>query len=140
MTVNQNVPTDSDGPPLQNGRFMNTFAGMEDNFYRSPSRRPRLTNRLFKVLKNPRSVLTFLIGSALVLYVLFDNKGIVKRIRLELQRKEMIEKIEAAKQETKRLEAQLKAVQGDKKTIEKIARERYGMAREGETVYRVKKN
>ncbi|MBI5464744.1 MAG: septum formation initiator family protein, partial [Ignavibacteriales bacterium] len=35
--------------------------------------------------------------------------------------------------------AQIKALEGDKKTIEKIAREKYNMARPGETVYRVKK-
>jgi cell division protein FtsB len=34
---------------------------------------------------------------------------------------------------------QIKALETDKKTIEKTAREKYGMKREGETVYQVKK-
>lgn len=76
----------------------------------------------------------------MTLYVLFDNKGIVRRISLEVQRSEMRAKVEEAKEETKRLQAQIKALEGDKKTIEKIARERYGMAKPGETVYRVKKD
>jgi cell division protein FtsB len=33
----------------------------------------------------------------------------------------------------------VKALEGDKRAIEKIARERYGMHREGETVYKVTK-
>jgi len=37
------------------------------------------------------------------------------------------------------LQDQIKALEGDKKTIEKIARENYGMKREGETIYKVKK-
>jgi cell division protein FtsB len=52
----------------------------------------------------------------------------------------MIEKVKAAEEETKRLQSYLKALEGDKKTIEKVAREKYGMARPGETVYKVKKD
>jgi cell division protein FtsB len=51
-----------------------------------------------------------------------------------------VEKVAQAREETRTLQAHLKAVEGDKKTIEKLARERYGMARDGETVYRVKKD
>lgn len=113
---------------------------MEENFYRSVSNRRGMRDRFAMVFKNPRRMLTLLFGVALILYVLLDNKGIVKRVALEVQRKEMKEKVEVAKEETKRLQAQIKALEGDKKTIEKIARERYGMARQGETVYRVKKD
>ena len=52
----------------------------------------------------------------------------------------MIEKVEEAGKETARLQAQKKALEGDKKTIEKLAREKYGMSRQGEKVYRVKKD
>jgi cell division protein FtsB len=76
----------------------------------------------------------------LVSYVLFNNRGVIARIRLEHERQVMIEKLKAADEETKRLQTYLKALDGDKKTIEKVAREKYGMAREGETIYKVKKN
>ena len=36
-------------------------------------------------------------------------------------------------------QSQSKALDGDKKEIEKVARERYGMVREGEKVYKVNK-
>jgi cell division protein FtsB len=35
------------------------------------------------------------------------------------------------------LQAQSKALEGDRAAIEKVAREKYGMLKEGETVYRV---
>ncbi len=57
-----------------------------------------------------------------------------------MKRAEMVEKIRRAEEETKQLQEQIKALQSDKKTIEKIAREKYGMVREGETVYRVRKD
>ncbi len=80
-----------------------------------------------------------IVGTLLVSYVLFNNRGVIARVRLEHQRQVMIDKVKAAEDETKRLQAYLKALDGDKETIEKVAREKYGMAREGETVYKVRK-
>ena len=77
--------------------------------------------------------LAFVVG----MYVLFNNKGVVQRIRLERERKEMIQKIQQAEKEQKQLQEQSKALEGDKKAVEKVAREKYGMVREGEKVYRV---
>jgi cell division protein FtsB len=93
-----------------------------------------------KVFKTRRRALFVIVGTLLISYVLFNNRGIVARMRLEHQRQVMIEKVRAAEEETKRLQSYFKALDGDKKTIEKVAREKYGMAREGETVYKVKKN
>lgn len=80
-----------------------------------------------------------IVGTLLASYMLFNNRGIIARIRLEHQRQVMIEKVLAAEDETKRLQSYLKALDGDKQTIEKVAREKYGMARDGETVYKVRK-
>lgn len=89
----------------------------------------------------PRRRALFLIaGTLFASYILFNNRGVIARIRLEHQRQVMIEKVKAAEEETKRLQSYLQALDGDRKTIEKVAREKYGMAREGETVYKVKKN
>ena len=92
------------------------------------------------VTRNRKRALFAVLALLAVVYLLFDNKGIIKRIRLEMQRKEMIQKVETAEQETIKLQAQKKALEGDRKTVEKLAREKYGMARKGETVYRVKKD
>ena len=73
----------------------------------------------------------------ILLYVLFNNQGVLQRIRLERQKKEMLQKIQQAEEEQKHLQDQSKALDGDKKAVEKVAREKYGMVREGEKVYRV---
>ncbi len=49
-------------------------------------------------------------------------------------------KIREAEAETKRLRAESKALDGDLEAIEKVAREKHGMIRDGETVYKVDRN
>ena len=71
--------------------------------------------------------------------ILFGNRGILQRVRLQHQKAELEAKIRQAQEETKTLQSQSKALDGDKKAIEKVAREKYGMVREGEKVYKVNK-
>lgn len=113
---------------------------MEGDFYRKPRKRnwfKSVGRGLFKTRRRGIITIAFTI---LIFYLLFDNKGIIARIRLELRKQEMTEKVQQAEQETQQLQSELKMLQGDKKTIEKVAREKHGMVREGETVYRVKKD
>lgn len=90
-----------------------------------------------KLWTNKRLSIVLIIALILLLYILFNNQGVIQRIRLEEERKEMLLKIQRAEQEQKQLQEQSKALEGDKKAVEKVAREKYGMVREGEKVYRV---
>jgi cell division protein FtsB len=113
---------------------------MASDFYRKAPQRRWWKEKFRTILKNRRLALVLTLGLMLFVYVLVNNKGVITRIRLELQYREVVRNVKEAEEETKHLQAQLKALEGDKETIEKIARERYGMARKGETVYRIKKN
>jgi cell division protein FtsB len=113
---------------------------MEDQFYRNLQPERFLKKIAKGAVKNKKRTIILVILFLLLLYLLFDNKGIVTRLRLESQHREWMEKLKADSLETMRLQEQIKALEGDKKTIEKTAREKYGMAREGETVYHVKKD
>ena len=113
---------------------------MEGDFYRKPHTRNWLRSVRKKLFKTRRRGIITVVSVILLLYILFDNKGIIARVRLEMQRAEMVEKVKAAEEETKQLQSSRQALQGDKKTVEKIAREKHGMVRQGETVYRVKKD
>jgi cell division protein FtsB len=112
---------------------------MEGQFLRRIQKPRWLRGITKKVFKTRRRALLVIVGTVLVMYILFNNRGVIARVRLEHQRQVMIAKVKEAEEETLRLQTYLKALDGDKKTIEKVARERYGMAREGETVYKVKK-
>jgi cell division protein FtsB len=113
---------------------------MEGQFYRNLQPERFLKKIIKNAAKNKGRTIILIILFFLFLYLLFDNKGIITRMRLEAQHREWIEKVKSDSMETKRLQEQIKALEGDKKTIEKTAREKYGMAREGETVYQVKKD
>ncbi len=114
---------------------------MEDQFYRAiPTPRHFFKRLLRNAAKNKKRTTILILAFMLATYLLFDNKGVIARVRLESQKRDLEQKIVQAETETKSLQAQIKALEGDKKTIEKIAREKYGMARNGETVYRVKKD
>ena len=115
-------------------------AAMADEFYRRRQTSRTLLGFLRKVLRNKRLLLVTASGALLIGFALFGNRGVLQRIRLEEQKARMEAKIREAEDENRRLQAQSKALDGDKKAIEKVAREDYGMHRKGETVYRVKKN
>jgi len=70
-------------------------------------------------------------------YVLLNPHGIIQRVRLELAKREMEEKVKEAEVERQQLLDLSKKLENDKRTIEKVAREKYGMLREGETVYKM---
>lgn len=111
-------------------------AVMESQYYRTLRKRFDLS----RLLRNKRILVATLIGFPLLLYVLFGSHGIVQRIRLERQKVEVEASVKAAEEENLRLQAETKALESDMKALEKVAREKYGMVREGETVYKVRRN
>lgn len=110
---------------------------MDSLFYRKSNRSSNVKAKLVRLLKNKRFMVRFIIGSAIVLYALAGSHGILQRIRLQNQKAELVAKIQSAEEETKRLQSEAKALEGDPRAVEKVAREKYGMIREGETVYKV---
>ena len=112
---------------------------MDNLFYRKDKKKFDVVPLLKKLAKNKRAMLGVVLGFPLVLFLLFGGHGIVQRVRLQNQKTELEAKIQQAELDTKRLQAESKALDNDKKAIEKVAREKYGMARQGETVYKVRK-
>ena len=111
---------------------------MDSLFYRKERKGFNLSERFLKLLKNKRLMIRFVLGSIIFLYVLLGGHGIIQRVRLQHEKSEITAKIQEAEAETRRLQAESKALDsGDPKAIEKIAREKHGMIREGETVYKV---
>ncbi len=88
--------------------------------------------------KGKRLGLILFLGVPIIGYVLLNPHGVIQRVRLELAKREVVERLKEAELEHQRLEDYSKKLENDKRTIEKVAREKYGMVREGETVYKVK--
>ena len=112
---------------------------MDDQYYRKARSDDGISVRFKKILGNKRAMLAALIVVPVLSFVTFSNKGILKRVSLEQEKAAMQEKVRIAAQEQARLQEQSRLLDKDPKAIEKVAREKYGMIREGETVYKARK-
>ena len=112
---------------------------MEDQFYRKTQKKQTVSVTLKKAWKNKTLRITLLLVVPILSFITFSNKGILQRINLENQKNDMKVKLVQAQQEQAQLQQQSKALDTDAKAIEKVAREKYGMIREGETVYKIRK-
>jgi cell division protein FtsB len=106
-------------------------------FYRKIQKQVQPDRLIEKIREN--KVRTAVIAGSVVLlfYIVFNSNGIYPRIKLEVQKQQMQERIRTAEEEQKLLKEQSKALDGDPKAIEKVAREKHGMVRENEKVYKV---
>ena len=110
---------------------------MNDQYYRKP--KPTSGGRVKKILRKKSFFLTTFIVGVVFSFMMFSNRGVIQRLNLESQKHERQEKIREAQHEQRQLLQQSKSLDSDPKAIEKVAREKYGMVRGGETVYKVKK-
>ena len=112
---------------------------MDDHYYRKAKARTTFMNWLKTRLKKKSVVMVALVVVPVLSFMTFSNKGLLKRISLESEKKAMQEKIDGAVAEQHLLQVHSKALESDPKAIEKVAREKYGMIKDGETIYKVKK-
>jgi cell division protein FtsB len=110
---------------------------MDDQFYRKA--RPKYRGWLTKFAKNKTVLVTAMVVVPIIGFVTFSNKGVLKRLSLEAEKRTMEERVSHAQAEQVRLQELSRSLETDPKAIEKVAREKYGMIREGETVYKVKR-
>lgn len=73
----------------------------------------------------------------LVQAFVFQDEGLYRLYQLKKQIRASEERIEALKVENARLEAERQRLLDDPEYLEKVAREKYRMAKPGEKVYRV---
>ncbi len=92
--------------------------------------RKRLTRR--------RLVLSIIVLVPVLGFVLFSRRGIIARAGLEIEKKEVLDEIRQAHAQQDSLRATIQQLQADTLLIERLAREKYGMIKPGETVYSVK--
>ena len=112
---------------------------MDEQYFRKAQPKNKLGRLLRKILRNRRILIVLLIAIPALLFFSFNNRGLLKRLSLESDKQALMEKNRQAQEEQRELQVQAHALDKDPKAIEKVAREKYGMIREGETVYKLKK-
>lgn len=95
--------------------------------------------QLLNPLRWRKSFLVLILGGFMVIWFSFiDTYSIWTRIELNQRKAELKEKKQQLKSETETLKNEIENLQTDPFLLERIAREEYGMKKEGETVYKVK--
>ncbi|MER3524339.1 MAG: hypothetical protein C4326_09795 [Ignavibacteria bacterium] len=110
---------------------------MDNLFYRKEKKRLGLRERISKLSKNKRLVVIVVLSVVFLSYALFGTYGILTHLQLLHKKAQLQALIREEVEQNRKLQAEVRALEGEPKTIEKVAREKYGMIREGETVYRV---
>ena len=82
-------------------------------------------------------ILVALVVIFLVQVFVFQDEGLYRLYQLKQEIKASNERIEALKSENARLEAERQRLLDDPEYLERVAREKYRMAKPGEKVYRV---
>jgi len=73
----------------------------------------------------------------IVSYAVFGKKGILQRVELEMENKELQRKLKDEQDKTLMLQKEIEELKSSDKKVEKVAREKYGMLKEGEEIYKV---
>jgi cell division protein FtsB len=100
----------------------------EDGFFRN----------IFRYLHHRRRMILYLIVLLLIVsYAVFGKKGILQRVELEMENKELQRKLKDEQDKTLMLQKEIDELKSSDKKIEKVAREKYGMMKDGEEIYKV---
>ena len=100
----------------------------EDGFFKN----------IFRYLYHRRKMLLYLLVLlVIVIYAVFGKKGILQRVELEMENEELRTKLKEEQEKTIMLQKQIDELKSSDKEIEKVAREKYGMLKEGEEIYKV---
>lgn len=95
--------------------------------------------QIFNPLRWRKSFLLLVLGGFVIIWFAFiDTYSLWTRYQLSKRRDNLKLKTEQLKAETARLKQQIRDLNNDPALLERIAREEYGMKKEGETVYKVK--
>lgn len=95
-----------------------------------------MNNSIFDlIIRNKKRIIIIIVALSIILIALFTDYGLIKRVKLEKQKKELSNRIINEKNIRDSLARQIEKLQIDTLEIERIAREFYGMTRPGEQIY-----
>ena len=70
-------------------------------------------------------------------YAVFGKKGLLQRAELEIENRELQRKLKDEQDKTIMLQKEIDDLKSSDRKIEKVAREKFGMVKEGEEIYKI---
>ncbi len=86
---------------------------------------------------NSRIVFVVIFFACLLSFAVFGNKGILQKFRLEAERKELEKQLDEEYKKAEVLRKEIEELRTSDEKMEKVAREKYGMTKDGETIQKV---
>jgi len=74
---------------------------------------------------------------ALLSYAVFGKKGLLQRYELEIENRDLKEKLKNEQEKTLILQKEIEDLKTSDKKTEKVAREKYGMTKDDEEIYKI---
>ena|SRR5258706_5907203 len=100
----------------------------DDNFFK---------NTLRYIYSRRRMFILFFLLLLILAYAVFGRKGLLQRVDLELENRELQNKLKAEQEKSLMLQKEIDELKTSDKKIEKVAREKYGMTKDGEEIYKI---
>jgi len=96
--------------------------------------------QLLNPLRWKKSFLAFILCSfVLTWFVFIDTYSLKTRWELHSKKEQLQERTKELKKKSAGLQQKIESLENDPALLEKIAREKYGMRKPGETVYKIKR-
>lgn len=89
------------------------------------------------ILHRKKFFLYLLVLLLILGYAVFGKKGILQRVELEMENRELREKLKTEQDKSLMLQKEIEDLKTSDKKIEKVAREKYNLAKDGEEFYKV---
>ena len=100
--------------------------------------REGIITKIARFLKYHKFFVLFLVFLILVIYFfVFSNNGFLMRVKLESEKKQLEKQLETELKKQDSLKSKIMEIQTSNQELERIAREKYGMTKEGEKIYKI---
>jgi cell division protein FtsB len=100
--------------------------------------RAGLFHSIARFLKyNLRLTLVLVFFLILISFAMFGNKGILQRMKLESERESLEMQLQEEIKKSADLQREVNELKSSDKKIEAVAREKYGMTKEGEKIQKI---
>ncbi|MEO8209145.1 MAG: septum formation initiator family protein [bacterium] len=96
-----------------------------------------ITNVARYIKYNSRVMFVILFFLGLISLAALGNKGIIQRFKLESEKKDLEKQLETEVKKSQELLKEIDELKSSDTKIEKVAREKYGMTKDGEKIYKV---
>ncbi len=77
------------------------------------------------------------IAAAMIIFAIFADKGLLTRFRYQSEKNKLEKQLGEEKKKQEELKKEVEELNNSTEKIEKIAREKYGMTKEGEQIYKI---